>query len=68
MLSCENFSLVSLIRSEIIKPNMDFSWLVSAALPFLPSFFNCPMNYICRIPFGSASNSFGLLKSTAINL
>ena len=31
-------------------------------------FFNCPKNPICGITFGSASNSFCLLKSTAINL
>ena len=32
------------------------------------SFFNCPMNAICCIAFGSASNSFCLFRSTAINL
>ena len=60
----ENFNLVSLIFSKIVKIGID-----SDPSTFIPyTFFNCPTNFICWIAFGSSSNSFCLLKSTAINL
>ena len=48
--------------SKIVKINIDSTVLL------LPGFSNCPTNSICWIAFGSASNSFCLFKSTAINL
>ena len=60
----ENFDVVSLVFSKIVKINID-----SASSAFIPStFFSCPTNYVCWIAFWSASNSFYLLKSVAINL
>ena len=63
MLPGENFSLVSMTISKIVKTNID---CVPSA--FSPVPFNCPTNSICRIAFGSTLNSFCLLKSTPISL
>ena len=61
---CENVILVSLIFSKIVIINID-----CVALEFIPSIFsNCTTNSIYSIAFGSASNSFCLFESIAINL
>ena len=59
----ENFSLVPLILSQIVKTKVN-----SLAAIAFPGFFSCPTNSICWIVFGLASNSFFLLRSIAINL
>ena len=63
MLPWESLSLVSLIFSKLVGTSMD-----SLATIGLSGFFNCPLDSICWIGFGPASNYFCLLKSTAINL
>ena len=42
---------------KVLNTTMDCLLLGSAALPFLPSFFNCPTNSLLWITFGSESNS-----------
>ena len=64
----KNFDRVYFIFSKINKTNIGWSLPSSVALSLSSSIFNCPAKSICWIAFGTASNSFYLLKSTAINL
>ena len=59
----ESSNLEYLIFSEIAQKKMD-----SLAKVSLFGFFNWATNYIYWIAFGSASNSFCLLKSNANKL
>ena len=54
--------------SKNVKANIDWVSPAYVALSLASSSFSCPTNAICWIVFGSASNSFCLTKSTAINL
>ena len=58
----ENFNLASLIFSKVFKENVDWPLPVSVTISLASSFFNCLANPICWITFGSAFNSFFLLK------
>ena len=63
-LSSENFNPVSLFFfSKIVKRNIDSGLLLA-----IFSYFDCSTNSICWFAFERTSNSFCLLKSTAINL
>ena len=58
----ENFNLASLIFSKVFKENVDWPLPVSVTISLASGFFNCLANSICWITFGSAFNSFFLLK------
>ena len=59
----ENFNLVSLTFSKIVRTNIDSLTAIS-----LSGFFNCPMNCNCWIASRSESNAFCILWSNVINV